>query len=237
MLGGLADKVLLSFPDENRLFDPKKTVVTGNPVRMEIRELGERYVEPPSRLQTRRLLVAGGSQGARALNHAVVRALPGFKERGVEIRHQTGPLDFEEVRSTYADFGMNTESVTPFIEDMAAAYEWADLVLCRAGASTVAELAVAGKASVLVPFPHATHQHQLQNARHLEDAGAARIIVQNLLEDTDLAAMVGAMFGAEGMIRSMSRAARKMARPDAAERLADAVSELVEAKKRKKRRK
>jgi UDP-N-acetylglucosamine--N-acetylmuramyl-(pentapeptide) pyrophosphoryl-undecaprenol N-acetylglucosamine transferase len=228
VLGRIADRVLLSFPDENRLFDEKKVVVTGNPVREEIIALGERFREPAERVETRRLLVVGGSQGARALNAAAVSALRGLADRGFEMFHQTGEAELEEVRSAYRSAGLDEGQAIAFIEDMAGAYEWADLVLCRAGATTVAELAVVGKPAILVPFPHATHQHQLQNARHLETAGAARILTQNLLSQADLADVAGEIFDTPGKLRRMALAARDLAVPDAAARLCDAVEQMTQ---------
>lgn len=230
VLGRLVNRVLLSFPDENKLFDEHKVVVTGNPVRSEIVALGEGFTAPAEDIGTRRLLVVGGSQGAHALNLAVCKALPGLASKGFELRHQTGEADLAEVREAYRAAGLDDSAASAFIDDMSQAYQWADLVLCRAGASTVAELAVAGKPSLLVPFPHATHQHQLQNARHLETAGAAKILAQNLLEQADLAEVAGELFEAPGRIRNMALAARETAIPDAAARLCDAVEKMAKPK-------
>jgi UDP-N-acetylglucosamine--N-acetylmuramyl-(pentapeptide) pyrophosphoryl-undecaprenol N-acetylglucosamine transferase len=230
VLGRLANRVLLSFPDDNKLFDEDKVVVTGNPVRSEIITLGENFQVPAETIETRRLLVVGGSQGAHALNQAVSKALPGLAAKGFELRHQTGEADLADVQEAYRAQGLDESAASAFIDDMAEAYHWADLVLCRAGASTVAELAVAGKPSLLVPFPHATHQHQLQNARHLETAGAAKILTQNLLEQADLAEVVGELFEAPGRIRNMALAARETAIPDAAARLCAAVEQMAKPK-------
>jgi len=230
VLARIVNRIFLSFPDDNALFDEHKALVTGNPVRTEIIELGDGLSAPPEQLQTKRLLVVGGSQGAHALNRAVCKALPGFAARGVVLRHQTGQADLDEVRNAYSEHGLDENAASAFIDNMAEAYRWADLVLCRAGASTVAELAVAGKPSVLVPFPHATHQHQLQNARYLETGGAAKILTQNLLAEADLAEVVCELFETPGRIKAMAQAARNMAMPDAAARLCDAVEAMAEAK-------
>jgi len=227
VLARWSNRVFLSFPDENRLFDEKRTIVTGCPARREITALWDKFTEPPEEGLTKRLLVMGGSQGARALNEAVVKALPAMRERNIEIRHQTGRADLERVRSGYKERGMDSIRVEAFIEDMSEAYAWADLVLCRAGAATVAELSVAGKPSILVPYPHATHRHQSQNARFLEDAGAAMILMQNFLGEIDLARTVDEIFLTPGRIRSMAGAAHRLGRPDAAKRLVREVEVMA----------
>lgn len=230
VLGRISDRVFLSFADENSLFESKKVRITGNPVRAGVVALGERFEAPPEEVKTRRLLVVGGSQGAHALNVAVCGALKKLRERGFEIRHQTGEADLDMVIAEYRKAGMDESRVSAFIDDMAEAYDWADLVLCRAGATTVSELTVAGKPSVLVPFPHATHQHQLQNARYLETAGAARIMTQNILAQADLSEVMGDLFENSGRLRRMALAARELAIPDAASRLCDAVEEMTRKK-------
>ena len=168
MLAKLAKRVFLSLPDVTGAFDAKKSQLTGNPVREAIVESGENAVGHPG---TRRLLVMGGSQGAKAVNSVILASLERLTKAGIEIRHQTGSFDLERVLAGYRAHGVDASGVTPFIEDVAAAYQWADLVLCRAGATSVAELAVAGKPAVLVPFPYATHDHQTYNAQVMVDQG------------------------------------------------------------------
>jgi UDP-N-acetylglucosamine--N-acetylmuramyl-(pentapeptide) pyrophosphoryl-undecaprenol N-acetylglucosamine transferase len=229
VLGMLAQRVFLTHPDRHRCFAPDKAELTGNPVRRDIMALAESFVEPDRSPATRRVLVVGGSQGARAVNNAVSDAASAMVAQGMELWHGTGELDFARIRGSYAGAGLLDAGVkvTPFIEDMAAAYAWADLVLCRAGASTVAELAVLGKPAVLVPFPYATHNHQLENARTLADPGGAVLLTQDQLVRTDLAEFLDGIFSIPGRLRDMALAARAAARPEAAARIADGVEALA----------
>ena len=226
ILGGLCRRVLLSFPDVNHVFNARRTVLTGNPVRREIRELGKR--DAATRPGGRRLLVFGGSQGARAINDKVLEALPTLAGREYELWHQTGEADEERVRQAYEalDWGSRRHRAEAFIHDMEEAYSWADLVLCRAGATTVAELAVAGLPSILVPYPHATHGHQDWNAKYLEDAGAAAVLKQSLLEEMDLAQALEAFVENPERLERMARAARTLGRPDAAKAVVDELEKL-----------
>ena len=234
LLGRWADKIFLSFEDAMGFFDAKRTELVGNPVRAELVALGRESAEAePESGETwerpRRLLVLGGSLGARAVNQAVCGALGGLRERGFEILHQTGEGDLAEVRAAYEAAGWRGPAarVEPFIADMAGAYAWADVVLCRAGATTVAELAVTGKPSVLVPFPFATHDHQTANARSLEQAGAGVILMQNLLAEVDLAESLDTIFATPARVAEMGRAAQAMGRPGAAAALADALEDMA----------
>ena len=147
-LARIARRVCISLPNTSG-FDMKKCVFTGNPVRAAVTAVGQLSRQR----QSRRLLVMGGSQGAHALNAFMLDNLAEFRGAGVEIRHQTGVTDEGSVRAAYVAAGYAPECVSAFIDDMAGAYAWADVALCRAGASTVAELCAAGLPSVLVPFP------------------------------------------------------------------------------------
>ena len=233
VLGMLAQRVFLTHPDRHRCFAPEKSTLTGNPVRRDILALAGSFVEPARDPATRRVLVVGGSQGARAVNNAVAAAARGMADVGIELWHGTGELDFARIREEYAAAGLleHGVKVTPFIEDMAEAYAWADLVLCRAGASTVAELAALGKPAVLVPFPYATHNHQLENARTLADPGGAVLLTQEQLARTDLARFLDGIFSIPGRLRDMALAARAAARPEAAARIADGVEALAAGSK------
>jgi len=227
LLAPLARRVLSAFPDT---FAPgTKVEVTGNPVRADIARLAapaSRYAAHEGRL---RLLVVGGSLGARALNELIPAALarlePGERP---EVWHQCGQRLNEETRTAYAAAGLNAH-IEPFIADMAEAYAWADLVVCRAGALTVSELAAAGVAALLVPYPYAVDDHQSANARFLADAGAAWLIQQRDLDAGHLAALLQELAGAEGHGRllDMARAARALARPEAAERVAARCLEVA----------
>ncbi len=218
VLSRLACHVLTGFPGSF----PLREEVVGNPVRTEISE-----VEPPStRLADRsgplRLLVLGGSQGASALNRAVPLALAslGADARWI-VRHQCGEKMLDDARAAYRDAGVEA-SVEPFIADMAAAYAWADLVVCRAGALTLAEVCAVGVASVLVPFPQAVDDHQTRNAQFLVERGAARLLPQSETLAARLADTLS-MLSSREALRPMAEAARALAKPDAAARVADLV--------------
>lgn len=225
-LSRFTKRVFVSFPDERGAFAPEKTVETGNPVREVIRGLADKTVEEAG---TRRVLVVGGSLGARALNDAVIASLPHLREKGIELWHQTGDADYERVKSALEGDGAGLFRVEPFIRDMREAYDWADIVLCRSGATTVAELAVAGKPSILVPFPHATHDHQTVNAGFLDKAGAAVLLPQAELEGTDLAARLDDIFQEPGRLARMSEAARALGAPQAAGKLVDEIEAMINA--------
>ena len=212
VLAGVAERIATGFPE---VF--KNGIWVGNPVRPAIAAIpppAERLAERTGAL---RLLVLGGSLGAQALNETVPRgmALLGASEQ-LQIVHQAGEQQLEALKANYAALGVAAHCVS-FIEDMAGAYEWADLVICRAGALTVAELAAAGVASILVPFPHAVDDHQTANARFLVNAGGAVLLPQGELT-ADAIALIRNY--SRGQLLEMAEKARSLARPDAAEKLA-----------------
>ncbi|AGW12268.1 undecaprenyldiphospho-muramoylpentapeptide beta-N-acetylglucosaminyltransferase [Megalodesulfovibrio gigas] len=224
LLGRLARAVLLSFPDALQRFPAATATLTGNPVRQNIAAL---QALPRANSGERRLLVLGGSQGAVAVNDAVIAALPRFKAAGMAILHQAGERDADRVRAAYIAAGWPADCVHAFIDDMAAAYAWADLAVCRAGASTVFELAAAGLPAVCIPFPFATHNHQAVNARHLEQAGAALCLEQQELSRRDLAGEIIALLDNPERLAAMGQAARAWARPEAAADIAAVLDRLA----------
>jgi len=204
-----------SYEETRRAFGTKG-VVTGNPVRGGFAKLAPKWHVPPLTL-----LAFGGSQGARVINKTLVDALkhlPGPDR--LRIVHQTGAAARDEVATAYAAARRPAE-VLAFLDDMESRFAQADLVLCRSGATTAAELTAAGKASVLVPFARAADDHQRSNARALEAAGAARMIEEKDLTAERLAAVVGELLADPARLVAMEEAARKLARPDAAARVAD----------------
>ncbi|WP_045218100.1 undecaprenyldiphospho-muramoylpentapeptide beta-N-acetylglucosaminyltransferase [Desulfonatronum thioautotrophicum] len=213
LLGRIVPRVMLSMPDDHNLFDARKVVVTGNPLRKSIRRL--RSAQPEGESPRRNVLVLGGSQGARALNQAVLDSLEGFREERISLWHQTGAADWERVSREYVRLGWEQTRVEPFIENVAEAYGWADLVVCRAGATTLAELMVMGKPSVLVPFPYATHNHQMLNARHLEQSGAALVLMESYLAQVQLWTVIKDLLDIPGKLRDMRKAAWALGRPEA----------------------
>lgn len=231
ILARVASRVFEAFPASfsNRTSFTKAECV-GNPVRAAIAALPAPRVRLTDRAGRVRLLVLGGSQGASALNAAVPRALTRLAtahpsmERP-EVRHQAGARMVDEASAAYAAAGVAAE-VVPFIDDMAAAYAWCDLVICRAGAMTVSEVAAAGVAAVFVPFPAAVDDHQTANARWLTDAGAAVLLPQAELDDARLAALLAELADRARLIE-MGERARTLARTDAVPRLVAACEQLA----------
>jgi len=215
VLAGVADRVLGGFPGVL-----KKGEWTGNPVRAEIAALprpAQRYAGRSGRLE---VLVVGGSLGAQALNDAVPRALTLIPEaERPRVTHQSGAKQIDALRAAYAAAGVEAV-LLPFIDDMAARYAAADLVICRAGALTVAELSAAGVASVLVPFPFAVDDHQTGNARFLSDAGAAILLPQTELAPERLAALLREL--TREQLAAMADKARVLAKPEATRAVAEA---------------
>jgi UDP-N-acetylglucosamine--N-acetylmuramyl-(pentapeptide) pyrophosphoryl-undecaprenol N-acetylglucosamine transferase len=225
LLCRIVDRVFISFEESRSGFPAGRLVLTGNPVRAELLRVEARETDPERPLS---LLVVGGSQGARAVNTAVVEALTLLRSRGtvVHVVHQTGDADYERVLRLYTERGIRGV-VTPFIEDMAGAYAEADLVVGRAGACTVAELAALGKPSVLIPFPHAANDHQVTNARVLADAGGAVLLLQKELDGPALAELLGGYSRDREPLRRMSERSLEKARPEAARTIADGLEALM----------
>ena len=195
--------------------------VTGVPVRKEFFNIPERKLSPPGSL-----LVFGGSQGARILNQTMIDAIPRWLELGIRIRHQTGERDFERVAAAYKQANVSAD-VSRFIDDMPGAFTQADAVLCRSGASTVAEITAAGKPAVFVPFKLAADDHQLKNAQALEGAGAARLIPESQLTPSRLSTVVAEMLKDPAALVSMSSKARSLAHPNASTEIAQMASEIA----------
>ena len=223
MLAKIARRVVCGFPGAL-----SKSVWAGNPVRREIADLTPPAERMAARLETDeplRLLVLGGSLGAAALNEMVPKgvALLPENERPV-IVHQAGAKHLAQLEKNYEDAGVRANCVA-FVDDMAGAYEWADLVICRAGALTVAELAAAGIASILVPFPFAVDDHQTSNARFLASAGGAVLLPQN--EMTPEAVSLLRNYS-RGQLLQMAEKARALAKPDAADEVARVCEEIAQ---------
>ncbi|RMH94236.1 undecaprenyldiphospho-muramoylpentapeptide beta-N-acetylglucosaminyltransferase [Lysobacter pythonis] len=218
VLSKLAGTVMTGFPGT---FAGER--VLGNPVRADIAALPARDAPPDRPL---RLLVIGGSQGARALNLALPRALAKFSPAEFSIRHQCGEKMLDETRRAYAEADLDVRPEA-FIADMAAAYRAADLLICRAGALTLAEVCAAGVASLLVPFPQAVDDHQTRNAEYLAERGAARLVRQSDALAADLERELATLAANPARLQAMGRAAKALAKPDAAERVADAVLEAA----------
>jgi UDP-N-acetylglucosamine--N-acetylmuramyl-(pentapeptide) pyrophosphoryl-undecaprenol N-acetylglucosamine transferase len=219
VLAKVVDAAALALPDDGGYFG-RKGVVTGIPVRSEFSALPGRGRGP---LFT--ILIYGGSQGSHALNRIVKEALPGLKSLGgaVHLIHQTGEREFEEMRKAHADAGLDSE-VKPFLPAIYEELGRADLVICRAGAGTVAELTVAGKAAILVPFPGAADDHQTKNALALQRHGAARMIPESEWEPGRLEREMRHFLAHPEEVESMENAARGLARPDATQAIANMIT-------------
>ena len=223
VLAKVADRIVCGFPDTL-----PKSEWAGNPVRPEIAALPE----PAARFAGRdgaaplHLLVLGGSLGAAAINEIVPKGLALIPEaQRPTVVHQAGEKHLAALEANYAAAGVRANCVA-FIQDMAGAYEWADLVLCRAGALTVAELAAAGAASILVPFPHAVDDHQTSNARFLSAAGAAVLLPQDEMTPESVAEIRNCT---RGQLLRMAECARALARPEAAATVARVCEEICKS--------
>ncbi len=210
-------RALVNFPETAAFFPTSKTELTGLPVREEFFK-----IQPKPRADVLSVLITGGSQGSRTLNRAARESWPLFAKSGTAVRilHQTGRPAFEELRDEFARTGLAGE-VTPFIANMPEAFAQADLIVCRSGAGTVAEVAAAGKPSLLVPFPFAADDHQRRNAEAFERGGAARVVADKDLSGERLFQEITALAGESGRLEMMGESARQFARPGAAQRAAE----------------
>ncbi len=230
---GLANRLVAKFVTASAVhFDDTKKyfrnpTVTGVPVRKE-------FLTAPAKHERERptILVTGGSQGAKALNRAFREAAPELLKRvpGLRIVHQTGDRDFTETKAVYEQTGTEAE-VSPFIADMPATFSRADLLMCRAGASTVAEVAASGKAAIFVPFPFATDDHQKRNAQVLTANGAALLIDESELTPERVANEVSSLITNQKRLIEMGAAAKGFSHPGAAEEIAEIVARMAQRKK------
>ncbi len=222
LMSRLSRKVATAF-DECHGFFGEKAVLTGNPVRAG-------FLQKTPRLVMDRfvVLIFGGSQGARAINQAMVKALEYLKDLlpSLWFIHQTGESDQEEVGKAYEQAGAQGE-VRPFFDDMPLQFSRADLIICRSGAMAVAELTVAGKAAILIPYPSAVDNHQQKNAEALVRAGAAQMILQSSLSGKELADRIRYFVGDRASLRLMEQKSRELGRPDSTQRIVDLAEELI----------
>lgn len=215
LLGRWAARNCLTFAEAAKHFPAGSTELTGNPVRVGM------HACPPLAEGDPRLLVFGGSRGARAINDALLAALPHLEKwhGRLRIRHQTGRDDIGRVADGYRRAGWSEAEVLPFIDDMAGAYADAHLVVCRAGATTIAELTVVGRPALMIPFPFAAGDHQSANARAMAEKGAALHLPQSELTGERLAILLDGLLGDLRRLQEMAGAARSLGRRDAADRV------------------
>lgn len=232
VLSLFADCVCVSFPPSGEKGFPASVLtsgricVTGNPVRGKILQIGEKESENPDDVFT--VLITGGSQGAHRINMTMTEAVHHLKEpQKFRMVHQTGSQDESAVRQAYGDAGIASE-VRSFFTDMPLQYRDADLILCRAGASTVAEIAAMGKPAIFIPFPHAADDHQTKNARALVQAGAADMIPEKELEARKLAEKIEYYAAHPELLKKMAEKAKKFGKPDAAAHIAEICFSLFD---------
>lgn len=225
VLSYLATTVMQAFPGSFKR--ARNVIETGNPVRQEITELVKPEIRMTERKGNIRLLIIGGSLGAQALNESVPQALTGiYSEYHPDIWHQAGKDKLDATIQNYKNAKVEAK-VTEFIENMATAYEWADLVICRAGALTVSELANAGVAAILVPYPYAVDDHQTANAEFLTNANAAILIRQDQLAEKLKETLAELVQSGRTKLIEMAKAARQLSRPQATKMVADICSGIV----------
>jgi UDP-N-acetylglucosamine--N-acetylmuramyl-(pentapeptide) pyrophosphoryl-undecaprenol N-acetylglucosamine transferase len=223
ILGRFAHRVCVSFPPSRVVFKSSKTVLTGNPVRPDFLESGPGQ----GRKKGFTIFVTGGSQGAHSINCAAVEALDYLREPAEKVfMHQTGIKDLPWVKRAYEERGIQAV-VEPFFEEMAQAYRAADLVICRAGATTVAELAAVGKAAILVPYPSAAAGHQELNARYIASGGGGEMVLQKDLSGNVLAERINHYASNLKALEAMAVRASALSYPKAAEVIADECKELL----------
>jgi UDP-N-acetylglucosamine--N-acetylmuramyl-(pentapeptide) pyrophosphoryl-undecaprenol N-acetylglucosamine transferase len=228
ILGKFVDKIFVTYAATADSFPASKVLVSGNPVRAAFTSVRSRQQAAKDFQQ---LLIFGGSQGAQAINKSIVEMLPQLQKikNNIRILHQTGARDVEPVSEAYARYGIRAE-VTAFIVDMADAYRQADLIICRAGATSLAEITTAGKAAILIPFPFATNDHQTKNAEAMAEKGAAIMIQEKDLSGDKLFAVVEKLLQDPQKLRLMEENSAKLGDVNAAATIVDACLELTAKK-------
>jgi len=229
LLSRIVDRIFISFEESRSCFSKREVILTGNPVRQEL--VLSRPIRPEGE-QEFTVLVVGGSQGAQAINRIFVEALDGLREKGKKIAviHQTGTIDYERVVKDYRTRGLEGE-ISMFIADMATAYSRADMVVSRAGASTIFELAALGKPSILIPYPYATNRHQEINASALVRKGGAEMMLQGELTAEGLANALTRYMDNRPALQEMGERARQIGSHDAAGEIVDRLMEMSKVTK------
>jgi len=231
ILSRLADRIYVSFDDTQTGLNPKKVLYTGNPVRKEILQFAKNQkgfeIDDSKQKQHFTILILGGSQGAHSINMALLETMDKIKEKDkFFFIHQTGLNDETRVRNAYELYSMSCR-VQTFFNDMARQYQKADLVICRAGATTVAEIKAIGKGVIFIPFPFAADNHQVLNARSMEKAGAAEMILEKDLNAKSLFERINFYASSPDSLHKMASRAKDLGRPDAAETIVDDCYKLV----------
>jgi UDP-N-acetylglucosamine--N-acetylmuramyl-(pentapeptide) pyrophosphoryl-undecaprenol N-acetylglucosamine transferase len=228
ILGKFTNKIFVTYTQTQKYFPQDKVILSGNPVRAAFAAGRSKAKEKKDFWQ---LLIFGGSQGAEAINKAVINMLPQLQNMKNKVRvvHQTGARQFEKVKKTYKQFGIQVK-VLPFIVDMAGAYAAADLIICRAGATSLAEITAAGKAAILIPYPWAANDHQTKNAQAMAKASAAVLIKENELTSSRLFGVVKNLLNNEKKLEDMKEKSAQLGNINAAGNIVDACMELLSKK-------
>jgi len=228
ILGNFADKIFVTYAQTQNCFPQAKVILSGNPVRASF--VGGRG-KAKEKNDCRQLLVFGGSQGAESINKSVMDMLPQLQNMKNKLRilHQTGAKQAEEMKKAYEKFGIQAQ-VTAFIIDMASAYANADLIVCRAGATSLAEITAAGKAAVLIPYPWAANDHQMKNAQALAEEGAAAVIPEKELSGINLFNVIENLLLDEKKLHQMEENSLRLGRIDAAAAIVDNCIQLMAGK-------
>ncbi|WP_298438661.1 undecaprenyldiphospho-muramoylpentapeptide beta-N-acetylglucosaminyltransferase [Geobacter sp.] len=229
MLATVADRVFISLEESRKFFPEERTMLTGNPLRRQILEQVVSAGTDERQDDAFHLLVFGGSSGAHRINLTMAEILPFLEEvKGrLRITHQTGENDLEDVTAAYDEHGFRADAV-PFIDGMADAYRWADLIVCRAGATTIAEITACGKPCIFIPYPHAVDDHQRRNAEALLKCGAGFVIIEKELSGKLLAHTIRELMDDPARLKAVGEAAKGLARLDAAQVIVD---EMLKATK------
>jgi len=234
ILARFVKRIYISFENSAARLKSEKVLWTGNPVRRELLARAENQEIGKNDAGGRRLftiLIIGGSQGAHSINMAVIEALPDLKDKAqLHFIHQTGAADEQAVSEAYRRNRIDC-TVQPFFDDMAELYGRADLLICRAGATTVAEITALGKAVIFIPFPYAADDHQVLNAASLSEAGAAEMIIEKDLDGQVLSEKIAHYAASPGALRDMAARARRFGKPDAARLIVDDCYDLISGTK------
>ena len=227
-LSRLASQVLSAFPGAFKSSISYKVI--GNPLRSSI--LHSEKIPSKNPASSKKVLIVGGSLGAKILNDTVPKAVNQIKVQNIKVWHQTGAGNQQSVLESYQSYGLSADAikVTEFIDDMAAAYQWADVVICRAGALTVSELAMVAKPAIFIPLPHAVDDHQTKNAMYLVSRGAAKLIAQQDFNGTSLAQRLNSLFISDSVLQKMAIAARDAAHSDATTQVVNTIQDLMTKK-------
>ncbi|HPD56844.1 MAG TPA: undecaprenyldiphospho-muramoylpentapeptide beta-N-acetylglucosaminyltransferase [Smithellaceae bacterium] len=225
ILGKFVKKIFVTYQQTARYFPPAKVMVSGNPVRAAFAAINNTERD---KKDCRQLLVFGGSQGAEAINRAIIRILPRLQKmkRKICIIHQTGTKQADKIKKVYEKYAMKAH-VLPFIVDMVKAYKSADLIICRAGATSLAEITAAGRAAILIPYPYAANDHQAKNARAMAEAGAAVVLYEHELSDGKLYDIIEELLIDEKKIRQMEAKAASLGNIKAAANIVDTCIKLM----------